>query len=143
MVLVTLESTTTQMRSYFNVDMLVYLNVHFVSSIFSATKQREINQKKKNQKTNTHTQENVNGKRRFTRVCRFLLHHGSRLSRIHCNPNEELFQRRYIDVTKRYIDVTKRSFRFVHFLNNQTQGSEKKKQKTKKKKKPTPSPKKM
>ena len=79
--------------------------------------------KKKKQKTNTLTQENVNGKRRFTRVCRFPLHHGSRLSRIHYNPNEELFQRRYIGLTEC-------SFCFVYFLSNQTEENELKKQKS-------------
>ena len=92
---------------------------------FSITKQRELNQK-----TNTLTQENVYGTRKFTRVCRFLLDHDSRLSRIHSNPNKELFQRRYIGVTER-------SFRFVYFLSNQTEGNEPKS------KKPKPSPKKM
>ena len=71
-----------------------------------------MNQKK--QKTNTLTQENVNGIRRFTTVCRFLLHHGSRFSPTHCNPNEVFFKRRYIGVTER-------SFHFVHFLSNQTE----------------------
>ena len=78
---------------------------------------------KKKQNTNTLTQENVNRTRRFTRVCIFLLYHGSRLSRIHSNPNEELFQRRYIGVTER-------SFRFIYFLSKQTEGNEPKKQKT-------------
>ena len=75
--------------------------VNFLENyFFSATKQREMNQKtNKKQKTNTLTQDKVNGTRRFTRVCRFLLHHGSRLSRMHCNPNNEFFQRRYNGVT--------------------------------------------
>ena len=86
-----------------------------------------MNQKaNKKQKTNTFTHENVNGTKIFTRICRFPLHHGSRLSRIHCNPNEELFQRRYIGVSER-------SFCFVHFLSNQTEGNEPKKENKKQK----------
>ena len=109
--------------------MVILLNLKLISwriTFFSATKQRKMNQKiNKKQKTNTLTQENVNGTRRFTWVCIFLFHHGSRLSQIHCNPNEELFQHRYIGVIER-------SFHFVHFLSNQTKGNEpqNKKQKT-------------
>ena len=56
--------------------------VNFLENyFFSATKQREMNQKtNKKQKTNTLTQENVNGTRRVTIVYRFLLHHGSCVS---------------------------------------------------------------
>ena len=79
--------------------------------------------KPKQQKTNTLTQENVNRTRRYSKVYRFLLHHGSRLSRIHYNPNEELFQRRYIGLIERL-------FCFVYFPSNQTEENELKKQKS-------------
>ena len=109
--------------------------VHFVSSIFSATEQREMNQKKKTknkkwtpspkkmqteqkeverkEKENDGTVENwiYQSLQRWNRLehlnfgvssspCMVFTFH-IRLSRIHYNPNDKLFQRRYISVTDR------------------------------------------